>query len=524
MNKEFNITGTCIPEKHYMVDVSSKLKKIVCLIDQKKYLSISKPRQYGKTTFLYLLDKHLNKLKDYLALRISFEGIGDEIFLSETEFSKIFIELIEDELSFHNYKYCFAKDINDGEKINMKKLSRLISMFVKNCPKKVILIIDEVDKSSNNQLFLSFIGMLRDKYLKRNEGKDFTYDSVILVGVHDIKNLKLKMLTDHTHKYNSPWNIASDLTFDLNFQPQEIRSMLKDYSIEKNIQMDLDNISELLFYYTFGYPFLVSHICKIIDEEIKEEKFGFNWSSEHIELAVHRTLNHNNTNFESLIKNLENNDELYNLVRSLIIKGTQKTYNISNPLIDIGTTYGVFKNENKMLKIHNRIYEQLIYNYMTSKIETSIDTDPYNYRDNFIRSNGSLDVEKILIKFQEFMKNEYSKKDKDFLERNGRLIFLAFLKPIINGNGFDFKEVQISEEKRLDIIVTWLKEKYIIELKIWRGKIAHQKGIDQLYDYMKRLDLNKGYLIIFDIRTDINKVWKKEFIKIKNKEIFAIFV
>jgi len=45
------------------------------------------------------------------------------------------------------------------------------------------------------------------------------------------------------------------------------------------------------------------------------------------------------------------------------------------------------------------------------------------------------------------MKKEYSKKDLPFLERNGRLIFLAFLKPIINGKEYDFKEVQISEEK-----------------------------------------------------------------------------
>ena len=49
---------------------------------------------------------------------------------------------------------------------DIKDLSEVIK-FVKESSKEVILFIDEVDKSSNNQLFLSFIGMLRNKYLAR---------------------------------------------------------------------------------------------------------------------------------------------------------------------------------------------------------------------------------------------------------------------------------------------------------------------------------------------------------------------
>jgi len=42
--------------------------------------------------------------------------------------------------------------------------------------KPVILMIDEVDKSTDNQLFLSFLGMLRNKYLDRKKkGMNFTF-------------------------------------------------------------------------------------------------------------------------------------------------------------------------------------------------------------------------------------------------------------------------------------------------------------------------------------------------------------
>ena len=79
MEKEFNVTGTCIPEIHYMVDTSNKLEKVIKLIDKGKYFIINRPRQYGKTTTLFLLYNKLKQIEDYLPIKISFEGIGDLI-------------------------------------------------------------------------------------------------------------------------------------------------------------------------------------------------------------------------------------------------------------------------------------------------------------------------------------------------------------------------------------------------------------------------------------------------------------
>ena len=132
----------------------------------------------------------------------------------------------------------------------------------------------------------------------------------------------------------------------------------------------------------------------------------------------------------------------------------------------------------------------------------------------FLEGTG-LNIEKILIKFQEFMKEQYSSIDKNFLEREGRLLFLAFIKPIINGVGFAFKEVQISEEKRLDVVITYNKNKYIIELKIWRGEEYHEKGLKQLADYLHINNENKGYLLIFNFNK--NKEYKKEKLIIEKK-------
>ncbi len=65
MEKEFNVTGTCIPEIHYMVDISDKLEKVIKLIDKGKYFIINRPRQYGKTTALFMLEKNLTQNEEY---------------------------------------------------------------------------------------------------------------------------------------------------------------------------------------------------------------------------------------------------------------------------------------------------------------------------------------------------------------------------------------------------------------------------------------------------------------------------
>jgi formamidopyrimidine-DNA glycosylase len=70
---------------------------------------------------------------------------------------------------------------------------KMTGQLVLKSNKDIILMIDEVDKSSNNQLFLDFLGMLRSKYLFEQQSQDLTFKSVILAGVHDVKNLKLKL-------------------------------------------------------------------------------------------------------------------------------------------------------------------------------------------------------------------------------------------------------------------------------------------------------------------------------------------
>ncbi|MFQ8892598.1 MAG: AAA family ATPase [Clostridium sp.] len=512
--KRFRTTGVCNPNIQYMVDITDKIEQVKKLIEDNEYFVINRPRQYGKTTMLSALKRDL--LNKYLVISISFEKFGDIAFSDEEIFCKKFlkncaraIRLIDRNNSNKLFEY--SRDVTD-----LDTLSDYISEFIEECDREVILIIDEVDKSSDNQLFINFLGILREKYLRRIDDEDVSFKSVILAGVYDIKNLKLKLRPDEEKKYNSPWNIAVPFNIDMSLSEKGIEKMLKEYKNDRNIRLNAKKSAEFIHFYTNGYPFLVSRICQIIDEDLNAL-----WNEENMIKAIKILLNEKNTLFDDLIKNIENNNDLKEYILDIIMNGARNTFNILNPIINLGVMFGYFKNEDNMVAISNRIFSQVLYNYFSSLLENNDTMKKYNFKSDFICGNG-LNVEKILIRFQQFMKEEYSSKNESFLETHGRMLFLSFLTPIINGIGFAFKEVQISEEKRLDVVITYNSNKYIIELKVWHGEEYHEKGLKQLVDYLNINNQNKGYLLVFNFNK--NKEYKKEEVIVEGKKIFEVFV
>ena len=86
--KKFNTTAVCIPSKHYMVDLSERVKDIRKFVDDGKYFTINRARQYGKTTTIGALETELRS--DYTVLSLDFQKISDASFRTEEQFVKAF--------------------------------------------------------------------------------------------------------------------------------------------------------------------------------------------------------------------------------------------------------------------------------------------------------------------------------------------------------------------------------------------------------------------------------------------------
>jgi hypothetical protein len=116
--------------------------------------------------------------------------------------------------------------------------------------------------------------------------------------------------------------------------------------------------------------------------------------------------------------------------------------------------------------------------------------------------NGFLNMDAVIERFCRFYSEVYSEKSQRYLEKECCIIFLSFLRPIINGAGRYFIEAQTRDEHRTDVVVYYSSRIYVIELKIWKVQAYNAKGEKQLIDYLNHYELDKGYLLTLSFIND----------------------
>ena len=513
MQRYFNTEGLCTPKRHYMVNLDDRLERIKKrYVERGSYFVINRGRQYGKTTTLHALAEYLKA--EYVVVSIDFQLISTLNFEDEKRFSNAFSKLFISSFEIENIenKEGLLKPVSDfiqqEEQDSLDELFARLSRVCSGAEKPIVLIIDEVDQASNHQVFIDFLALLRGYYLNR-ENRD-TFYSVILAGVYDIKNLKLKIRHDGEYKYNSPWNIAARFNIDMSFSAAQINSMLQEYERDHHVGMDVELISEDIYQYTSGYPYLVSSICKILDEEISESK-GFErkkdaWTKSGVAEAVKFMLDERTPLFESMVRQLTEYPEMKRMLHAVLFEGRRITYNIDNPKINLASMFGYIINYENSIQISNRIFEMYLYNLFLSEDELSSSINAKAQRDQsqFIRG-GKLDMERVMEKFVEYYGDIYSGSDTKFLEEHGRKIFLLYLKPIINGTGNYYIEARTRDAKRTDVIIDYLGEQFVIEMKLWRGREYNKRGEEQLADYLDYYHLNNGYMLSFNFNENKKK-------------------
>lgn len=187
MKRRFNVTGACNPQWHYMVRLDDRVKEMKeDYVDYGSYFVINRGRQYGKTTTLRALAEYLKD--EYIILAMDFQTMSTANFADEQTFVRSFIRYIEELVSDERMTRGIQMEdmqaltaLRGEDRISMDELFRGLSRICKTADRKVILMIDEVDSASNNQVFIDFLALLRGYYLDRERRPIF--HSVILAGV-----------------------------------------------------------------------------------------------------------------------------------------------------------------------------------------------------------------------------------------------------------------------------------------------------------------------------------------------------
>lgn len=506
MAKVFNVNGPCVPSLHYMIDLKSRLDAVKKMVDLGMYFTINRARQYGKTTTLQALAVYLKS--SYVVVSLDFQRMSYSDFASEASFvNGMAREILKKIRRMSNVPNEIKNELTglSCKKNNDARLADIFDCFDDWCERSempVVLLIDEVDTATNNQVFLDFLAQLRAGYLSRMEMPAF--QSVILAGVYDVRNVKRKIRQEDDHKQNSPWNIAADFEVEMGFSAEDIAGMLEQYEADYHTGMDIKEISELLYEYTSGYPFLVSRLCKLLDEKIVgAEGFGDRkkvWTKAGVLEAVKRLLSEKNSLFDSLAGRLNEYSELKDMIYLLLFQGKTIAYNADDQATDMLLMFGFVKVVRETIQIANRIFETRLYNYFLTLPEVQ-NGDMYRLalrnKNQFIR-NGELDMELLLAKFIEHFGDVYGDQDEKFLEEDGRRCFMLYLKPIINGTGNYYVESRTRNQERTDLIIDYHGAQFIVEMKVWRGRAYNERGEEQLLGYLEQYHLKKGYMLSFN--------------------------
>ena len=417
MAKTFNIAADCKPSIHYMVDISDRLEQIKKMIDSGQYFTINRARQYGKTTTLRALAKYLEQ--DYVVVSLDFQLMSHKDFEEEGAFVKAFSEAVLRKVSGEEampaeIRRELQELIGDSQETALSRLFEILSRWCRISKNPIVLIIDEVDSASNNQVFLDFLSQLRGYYIDRDVTPAF--QSVILAGVYDIKNIKRKIRSDEDHKNNSPWN-------------------MREGNEENEGLLSFDDCPR-----------------------------------DHKELAP------------------------YDIAAKFRVD-----MSFSKKDIETAEMFGFIKNENGSAVISNRIFETVLYNLFISEeyMDSKIYDAGLREKSQFVRG-GHLNMRKVLEKFVETFDYLYGDQNEGFLEEAGRRYFMLFLKPIINGIGNCYVEPETRNRERMDLVVDYRGEQFVVELKIWHGDAYNKRGEKQITEYLEYYGLRKGYMISFN--------------------------
>ena len=493
--KRFNTTGKCIAAQHYMVRIDRQVNAAARLVENNLYFCINRGRQYGKTTTLAFLKGHLEK-QGYAVFSISFEGLPDSAYekletLLYASVAKMAFPLNWKPMA--NLSRSSAELLvetanrNTGE-IKVEDYSMLIATICHT--DKVVLFIDEVDAAGNYPQFVKFLGLIREMYLSRDQIP--TFQSVVLAGVYDIKNLKLKMRPEDQHQYNSPWNIAAPFDTDMSLHADGIAEMLEEYEKDHSLSFYTQAIASMIYDYTSGYPFLVSRLCQIIDES------GYTWDKRGLLQAVNLLLKESNTLFDDVTKNLTRFPGLANMLKAILYDGQRFAYNYYNKDINLAAMFNFVYDDKGTTAVSSRILETWLYNYFSSEERSSAIYKKGEADKNQFIQDGHLDMRHVLERFAVHFNEIYRPEHDDrFVEENGRKLFLIYLRPIINGVGNYYCEARTRDLTRTDIIVDYQGQQYIIEVKIWRGNSYNERGEQQLAEYLDFYHLQTGYLVSF---------------------------
>jgi DNA polymerase III delta prime subunit len=496
----FNTSGPCVPGLHYMLPPEPRLPGARELIAQQRYFVVHAPRQTGKTTTLNALARDLTAEGKHVALRFSCERAAP----TDDDYGAAggaILEAIAEAAQALGLPTAQMPPSPWPQASGLSQLKAGLTAWARSCPLPIVLFFDEID-ALRGQSLVSVLRQLRDGYTARPAPFPA---SVVLCGLRDVRDYRVAAGGDPERLGTfSPFNVSVKSLRIGDFTREQVAELYVQHTAETG-QEFTPEAAVRAFDYSQGQPWLVNAIAWEITGEMRI-KPPEPITAEHVDEAKDRLILARATHLDSLAARL-NEPRVRKFIEPLLVGGEVT----ADPSYDDDLSYvrdlGLIR-QSAPLAIANPIYKEVIVRTLGARARDSVTAEPRS----FLLPGGKLDFQKVLEEFAAFWRErgEILAKGEVYHEVAPQLVFIAFLQRIVNGGGMVDCEYGIGRG-RIDVLVRKpytdsghkaAVHREAVELKVRRPRQGNplKDGLAQLDEYLSRLGLDSGTLMIFDRR------------------------
>ena len=506
----FNTEGPVRPADHYAIPPLDRVDvdELLALIRAKRYFVLHAPRQTGKTSALIALRDLLNSgaAGDFRCVDVNVEvaqvarddvARGVRAILSSLASSARFLG---DDYPDEVWPDVLAKAGPEDA------LKELLDRWCAANPTPLVLLVDEIDALVGDTL-LSVLRQLRAGYQQRPGGFP---QSVVLCGVRDIRDYRIRSSSGEVIAGGSPFNVAAKSLRLGDFTETETRALMAQHT-EETGQRFSAAAQEAVWTQTRGQPWLVNALCAGACFDNKAGRDRSRVIETHdVHVAREELILARRTHLDQLAHKLE--EERVRRVVEPILSGGDVQHHARD--LEYVRDLGLLAPDSPP-RIANPIYAEVVPRELGYVLQDSLDVQTAWYVDGA----GRLNLTKLLTAFRTFF-GEHSEhwlgRFSEYPEAGPQLILQAYLHRVVNGGGRLEREYGLGRG-RTDLLVLWprepgqpsdLWERFVVECKVLRDSDRKslawtvEQGVEQTMAYMARCRAEEGHLVVIDRRRE----------------------
>ena len=256
----FNTEGPVRPDDHYAIAPLDRMDvdELLILIRTNRYFVLHAPRQTGKTSTLIALRDLLNSGSAGNFRCVHIDSEVAQVARDDTEGGiHAILSMMASQALLLGDDY--LEDVWPDMLAKAGPHDALRGVLMHWCladPTPLVLLVDEIDSLVGDTL-LSVLRQLRAGYTHRPEGFP---QSVVLCGVHDVRDYRIRSTEGEIIAGGSPFNIVAKSFRMCDFTEAETRALMAQHT-EETGQRFSEAAQGAVWTQTRGQPWLVNALC-----------------------------------------------------------------------------------------------------------------------------------------------------------------------------------------------------------------------------------------------------------------------